>query len=272
MTLSLLCGKEAQVGHTEGRGRETQPAPRHSSHSNWDFKSVGQSVQLLSHVPYFVTPWTAAYQASLSIINSQSLLKLKSIESVVPSSHFILCHPLLLSPAIFPSIRFFSNESVLRIRWPKCWSFSFNISPSNEYSGLISFRIDWLNLLAVQGTLKSLLKHHSSKASILQRSAFFIVQLSYPYMTTGKTIVLTFISKVMSQLCNMLSRLVITFLPRSKCLLISWLQSQSALILEPKNIKASNMSLTKLSWISNSAQPSGSFNPSHHLNATGWTP
>ena len=155
----------------------------------------------------------------------------------MPSNHLILCRPLLLLPSIFPSIRVFSNESALRIRWPKDWSFSFNISPSNEYPGLISFRIDWLDLLAVQGTLKSLLQHYSSKASILQRSAFFIVQLSHTYMTTGKTIALirqTFVDKVMSLLLNMLSRLVITFLPRSKCLLISWLQSPFAVILEPR--------------------------------------
>ena len=158
-----------------------------------------------------------------------------SIESVMPSKQLILSHPLLLSPSIFPSIRIFSNESVLRIRWPKYWSFSFSISPSNEHSGLISFRMDWLDLLAVQGTLKSLLQHHSSKASILQHSAFFTVQLSHLYMTTGKTIALTiwtFVGKVMSLLFNMLSRLVITFLPRSKRLLISWLQSPSAVILE----------------------------------------
>ena len=173
----------------------------------------------------------------LPITNSQSLLKLMSIESVMPSNHLILCHPLLLPPSIFPSIRVFSNESALHIRWSKHWSFSFNISPSNEYSGLISFRMDWMDLLAVQGTLKSLLQYHSSKASILRRSAFFTIQLSHPYMTTGKTIALTrrtFVGKVMSLLLNMLSRLVITFLPRSKHLLISWLQSLSAVILEPK--------------------------------------
>ena len=145
------------------------------------------SVQSLSRVRLFVTPWTAAHQASLSITNSQSLLKLMPIELVMPSNHLILYHPLLLLPSIFPSIRVFSSESALRIRWPKYWSFSFNISPSNEYSGLISFRMDWLDLLAVQGTLRSLLQHHSSKASILWCSAFFIVQLSHPYMTTGKT-------------------------------------------------------------------------------------
>ena len=186
-----------------------------------------------------MTPWTAVCQTSLSITNSQSLLKLMSIESVRPSNPLILCRPLLLLPSIFPHIRAFSNESVLHIRWPKHWSFSFSISPSNEYSGLISFRMDWLDLLAVQGTLKSLLQHHSSKASIL-RSAFFIVQLSHPYTTTGKTIALTrrtFVGKVISLLFNMLSRLVIAFLPRSKCLLISWLQSPSAVILEPKKIK-----------------------------------
>ena len=163
-----------------------------------------------------------------------------SIESVMPSNHLILCHPLLLLPSIFPSIRVFSNESALHIRWPKNWSFSFNISPSNEYSGLISFRMDWLDLLAVQGTLKSLLQHHSSKASILRCAAFFIVQLSYPYMTTGKTIALTrptFVDKLKSVLFNMLSRLVITFLPVSKHFLISWLQPPPAVILEPKKIK-----------------------------------
>ena len=163
----------------------------------------------------------------------------------MPSNHLILCHPLLLLPSIFPSIRVFSNESALRIRWPKYWSFSFNISPSNEHPELISFRMDWLDLLAVQGTLKSLLQHHSSKASILQWSAFFIVQLSHLYMTTGKTIALirqTFVGKVMSLLFNMLSRLVITFLPRSKHLLISWLQSPSTVILEPRKIKSVSVS------------------------------
>ena len=153
--------------------------------------SLISSVQLLSSVRLFATPWTAAHRASLSITNSQSLLKLMSIESVMPSNHLILCRLLLLPPSIFPSIRVFSNESVLHIRWPKYWSFSFSISPSNEYSVLISFRMDWLDLLAVQGTLKSLLQHHSSKASILRCSAFFIIQLSHPYMTTGKTIALT---------------------------------------------------------------------------------
>ena len=159
-----------------------------------------------------------------------------STESVMPSRHLILCHPLLLLPPVLPSIKVFSNESTLHMRWPKYWSFSFNISPSIEHPGLISFRRDWLDLLAVQGTLKSLLQHHSSKASILRHSAFFTVQLSHPYMTTGKTIALTrrtFVGKVMSLLLNMLSRLVITFLPRSKRLLISWLQLPSAVILEP---------------------------------------
>ena len=193
-------------------------------------------VQSLSHVWLFATPWTAAHQGSLSFTNSQSLLKLMSIESVIPSNYLILCLPLLLLPSIFPSIRVFSNESVLRIRGPKHWSFSFSISPSNEYSGLISFRMDWLDLLATQGTLKSLLQHHSSKASVLRRSAFFIVQFSHPYMTTGKTMALTrwtFVGKIMYLLFNMLSRFVIAFLPRGKRLLISWLQSPSALILEP---------------------------------------
>ena len=175
-------------------------------------------------------------KASWSITNSRSLLKLMSIESVMPSNYLILCHPLLFPPSIFPSIRVFSNKSVLCIRWPKYWSFSFSISPSNEHPRLISFRMDCLDLLAVQGTLKSLLQHHSSKASILRHSAFFIVQLSHSYMTTGKTIALTrwtFVGKVMSLIFNMLSRLVKAFLPRSKCLLISWLQSPSSVILEP---------------------------------------
>ena len=170
---------------------------------------------------------------------SLELVKLMSIELVMPPNHFVLCHPLLLLPSIFPRIRIFFNESALCIRWPKYQSFSFSISPSNEYSEVISFRIDWFDLLAVQGTLKSLLQHHSSKASILWRSAVFTVQLSHPYITTGKTIALTrltFVGKVMSLLLNMLSRLVITFLPRSKCLLISWLRSPSAVILEPKKI------------------------------------
>ena len=178
-------------------------------------------------------------------VNSSSLFKLISIKSVMPFNHLILCHPLLLRPPIFPSIRVFPNESALCIRWLKYWSFSFNISLSNEYSGLISFRMDWLDLLAVQGTLKSLLQHPSSKASILQCSAFFTVQLSHPYMTTGKTIALTrliLVGKVMSLLFNILSRLVITFLPRSKRLLISWLQSPSAVILEPPQIKSAIVS------------------------------
>ena len=182
---------------------------------------------------------------SLSITNCWSLPKPMSIESVMPSNHLMLRHPPHLLPSIFPNIRVFSNESTLHIRWPKYWSFSFNISPSNEHPGLISFRMDWLALLAVQGTLKSLLQHHSSKASILQCSAFFIVQLSHPYMTTGKNIPLsrqTFVDKVMSLLLNMLSRLVRTFLPRSKHLLISWLQSPSAVILEPPKIKSATVS------------------------------
>ena len=165
---------------------------------------------------------------------------------MTPSNHLILCHPLLLLPSIFPSIRVFSSESVLCIRWPKYWSFRFSISPSSEYSGLISFRMEWFDLLEVHGTLQSLLQHQSSKASILQHSAFFIVQLSHPYMTTGKTIALnrwTFVGKVMSLLFNMLSRLVIAFLPRSKRLLISWLQSPSAVILEPPKIKSLTVSI-----------------------------
>ena len=173
---------------------------------------IFSSVQSLCHVRLFATPWTAARQASLSVTNCWSLLKLMCIESVISSKHFILCHLLLLLPSISPSIRVFSNESTLHMRCTKYWSFSFSIIPSNEHSGLVSFRMDWLDLLAVQGTLKSLLQHHNSKASIIQCSAFFIVQLSHPYMTTGKTIALTrwtFVGKVMSLLLNMLSRLVI---------------------------------------------------------------
>ena len=185
-----------------------------------------------------MTPWTATHQAFLSFTISWTLLKFMSIKSAMPSNHLILCRPLLLLPSIFPSIRVFSNESALRIRWPKYWSFSFSLSPSNEYSELISFRIDWLDL-AVQGTLKSLLQHHSSIASILQCSAFFMVQLSHPYKTTEKTIAWsrrTFVSKVMSLLFNTLSEFIIAFLPRNKHLLISWLQSPTAMILEPKKI------------------------------------
>ena len=182
---------------------------------------------MFSHIWLFATPWTAAHQASLSFTVSWSLLRFMSIESVIPSNHLILCHPLLLLPSIFPSIRVFSTESVLHIRWPKYWSFS--IGPSNEYSGLISFKIDWLDFLVVQETLKCLLQHHSLKASVLLCSAYFMVQYSHPYMTTGKTIVLsiwTFVGKVMSLPFNTLSRCVIAFLPRSKHLLISWLQSR----------------------------------------------
>ena len=201
---------------------------------------------LLSHVRLFATPWTAARQASLSFTISQSLLELMSIESVMSFNHRILCRPLLLLPSIFPSIRVFFKESVIHIRWPKYWSFSFSISPSNEYSGTDSFRMDWLDHLAVNGTLKSLLQHHSSKASILQCSAFFMTQLSHPYMTTGQTIALTlqtFVGKVMTLLFNMLLRLVITFLRRSKQLLIFWLQSPSAVILEHKKIKSVTVSV-----------------------------
>ena len=207
-------------------------------------------VQSLSRVQLLATSWIAARQASLSITNSQSILKLMPIDLVMLSSHLILCCPLLLLPPIPPSIRVFSNESTRPMRWPKYWSFSFIISPSNEYPGLISLRMDWLDLLAVQGTLKSLLQHHSSKASILRCSAFFTVQLSHPYMTTGKTIALTrgtFDGKLMSLLFNMLSRLVITFLPRSKHLLISWLQSPSVGILEPPKIRSDTVSTVSLS-------------------------
>ena len=204
-------------------------------------------IQLLSCIWLFATPWTIACQASLSFTISLSLLKLMFIESVMPSNHLILCRPLLLLPSVFPSIRIFSNKSALHIRWPKYWSFS--ISPSNEYSGFISFRIDWFDLLAVRGTLKSLLQHHCLKASILRRSAFFMVQLSHPYMTTGKTIALTiwtFAGQVISLLLNTLSRFVIAFLPSSKRLLMSWLQSPSAVILEPKKIKGCSFSLFPL--------------------------
>ena len=196
------------------------------------FSSVAQCLSLCNSMNHSTPGLPVHHQL-------QSLPKPMSIESVMPSNHLILCRPLLLLPPIPLSIRVFSNESTLHIRWPKYWSFSFNISPSNEYPGLISFRMDWLDLLAVQGTLKSLLQHNSSKASILQSSTFFIVQLSHPYMTTGKTIALTrwtFVGKVMSLLFNMLSRLIITFLPRSKRLLISWLQSPSVVILEPRKI------------------------------------
>ena len=198
------------------------------------------SVQFSSSgVQLFATPWTAACQASLSITNSQSLLKLMSIESIISFNCLLLCHPLLFLPSMFPSIRVFSNESVLHITWPKYWSLGFSISPSKEYSELISFKIDWFDL-AVQGTLQSFLPYHSSKAS-----AFSMVQLSQPYKTTGKSIGLsrwTFVSKIMSLLLNMLSRLVIDFLPSSKRLLISWLQSPSAVILEPPKIKSLTVS------------------------------
>ena len=203
----LLCSKQKGGGKAKGACQLNQFS----------------SVQSLSHVRLFVIPWIAARQASLSITNSRSSLRLTSIESLMPSSHLILGRPLLLLPPIPPSIRVFSNESTLHMRWPKYWSFSFSIIPSKEIPGLISFRMDWLGLLAIQGTLKSL-QHHSSKASILYHSAFFMVQLSYPYMPTGKIVALTrrtFVSKVMSLLFNRPSRLVIVFLPRSKCLLSS---------------------------------------------------
>ena len=214
----------------------------------WD--NPVSSVQLLSHVQSFANPWTAGLQAYLFITNTLSLLKLMYIESVMPSNPLILCHTVLFLPSIFSSIRVCSNESVLRIRWPKYWSFSFSISSSNEYSGLISFKMDWLDLLAVQETLKSLLQYHSSKASILQCSAFFIVQLSHTYMTAGKTIALTrqtSVNNIMSLLCNMLSRFVKAFLPRSKHNLISWLQSPSAVILEPREIKSVTVSTVSAS-------------------------
>ena len=203
-------------------------------------------VQSLSHVHLFATPWTTACQASLFFTTSWSFLKLMTIALVIPSNHLILCCPLLLLPSIFSSIRVFSSELALHIRWPKYWSFRFSISPSNEYSGLIFFGIDWSYLLAVQGTLKSLLQHHNSKVLTFWRSAFFRIQLSHPYLTTGKTIALTiqtFITKVIFLLFNMLSRFVIAFLPRSKCLLISQLQSLSTVILEPNKINSGTVSL-----------------------------
>ena len=209
--------------------------------SSVQFSSVAQSCLTLCDPMDCSMPGLT----SLSITNSRNLLKLMPIESVMPSNHLILCRPLLLLPSIFPRIRVFSNESALCIRWPNNWHFSFNISPSNKHSGLISFRMDWLGLFAVQGTLKSLLQPRSSKASILWCSAFFIVQFSHPYMTTGKTIALTrriFVGKIMSLLLNMPSRLVITFLPRSKRLFISWLQSPSAVTLEPPKIKSVTVS------------------------------
>ena len=202
--------------------------------------------QLLSHARLFPAPWTAVHQASLSFTISQSLLKLMSTESVMPSNHLILCWPLLLLPSIFPRIRVFSNELALCIRWPKHWSFGFSISPSNEYSGLISFRIDWFDLTVVQGPLKSLLQHHNSKASALQCSAFCIVQLSHPCMSTGKTIDLTrwtFVGRAMSLIFNVLPSFFIAFLPRSQLLLISWLQSPPAVILEPKKRKSVTVSI-----------------------------
>ena len=205
------------------------------------FSSVTQSCPTLCNPMNRSTPGLPVHHQ----LHSWSPPKPMSTESVMPSNHLILCCPLLLLPSIFPSIRVFSNESALHIRWPKYWSFCFSISPSNEHPRLISFRMDWLELLAVQGTLKSLLQHHSSKAPTLWPSAFFIVQLSHPYMTTGKTIALTrwtFVGKGMSQLFNMLSSLVITFLPRSKHFLISLLQSPSAVILEPRKIKSATVS------------------------------
>ena len=222
------------------------PSPMHESEkSKWSLSVVSNSQQPHGLQPTrLLCPWDFPGKSSgvgchcllLSITNSQNLLRLMCIDSVMPSNYFILCRPLLLLPSIFPCIRVSSNESVLHIRWPKYWSFSFSISPSNEHSGLISFRVDWFDLLEVQRTLKSLLQYLSSKASV-QHSAFFIVQLSHPYVNNGKTIDLTrwtFLGKVMSLLFNMLSRLVIAFFPRSKRLLISWLQSPSAVILEPK--------------------------------------
>jgi len=239
---STLLSKTLIQLSADGWGRT--PAMRKPN--PWVYSSIG-SIQSLSCVWLFATPQTAAHQASLSITSSWSLLKLMSIKSVMPFNYLILCLPILLLPSIFPSIGVFSSESVLCIRWSKYWSLSFSISPSNEYSGLISFKINWLDLLSVQETLKSLLQHQSSKASILQCSVLFMVQVSHPYITTRKTIALTrwtFVSKVMSLIFNMLSRLIKEFLPRIKHLLISWLQSPSAVILEPKKIKSGIVSPT----------------------------
>ena len=219
----------------------------------------------VSRVRLFATPWITAHQVSLSITNSWSSLKLMSIKSVMPSSHLILGRPLLLLPPIPPSIRVFSNELILHMRWPQYWSFSCNISPSNEHPGLISLRMDWLDLLAVQETLKSLLEHHSSKASILLLSAFFTVQLSRPYMTTGKTIALTrrtFFGKVISLLFNMLSRLVITFLSRSKRLLISWLHYRYNFLHKFRSLSSS---YNFLSQLPSHPSPSNCLNFSFHL-------
>ena len=243
--LSSIPGSGSSPG--EGNGNPLQCSclenPRDGGASWAAIYGVAQSQTRLKRLSS--SNRTPACQASLSFTISRSCLRLMSIESVMPSSHLILCHPLFFLPPIPPSIRVFSNESTLRMRWPKYWRCSFNISPSNEHLGLMSFRMDWLDLLAVQGTLKSHLQHHSSKASILRHSAFFTVQLSHPHMTTAKSIALTrrtLVSKVMSLLLNMLSRLVITFLPRSKRLLISWLQSPSAVILEPPKIKSDTVS------------------------------
>ena len=218
-------------------------------YDNW-LTGLFSPIQSLSCVRLCVTPWATARQAFLSITNSWSLLKLMCIKLVMLSNHLILCCPLLLQPLSFPSFRVFSTELVLYTRWPKYWSFTLSISPSNEYSELISFKIDWFDLLAMQGTLKSLLQHHSSKASVLWCSASFMVRLSHPYMTIGKTIALTrqtFVGKVMSLAFNMLSRLLIAFLPRRKHLLISWLRSLSAVNLEPKKIKSVTISTVSLS-------------------------
>ena len=226
----MSLGLRGQAFHLCRRSVTGRPTLRQRVQEVYQF-GVSSAAQLCLTL---CDPMDCSTPGFLSLTISQSLLKLMSIESVMPSNHLILCHP-LLPPSIFPIIRVFSNELVLHIRWPKYWSFSFSISPSNEYSGLISFRMDWLHLLAIQGTLKSLLQHHSSKASILRHSALFRVQVSYPYMSTGKTIALTrwtFVGRVMSLLFNMLSRLVITFLPKSKRLFISWLQLPFAVILE----------------------------------------
>ena len=224
----------------------TQPLKRMEFHP----LQQNGSVQSLSRIRLFATPWIAACQGSLSITNTRSLLKLMSIQLVMPSNHLILCCPLFLLPSIFSSIRVFPNESLPHMRWPKYWSFSFSIIPFKEILGLISFRVDWFDLIAVQGTLKSVFQHHGSKASIPRCSACFLVQFSHLYVTTWKTIALTrwtFVGKVMSLLLNMLSRLVITFFPRSKHLLISWLQSPSAVILEPKKLKSDTVSTVSLS-------------------------
>ena len=237
--LRLIC--ESEFSHI---------LPTHALGWRWESLNTEMVISSVQSRPIICNPMDCSTPGFPIHHQLPSLLKLMSIQAMMPSNHLILCHPLLL-PSVFPSITVFSNESVPQIRWPEYWSFSFSISPTNEYSGLILFRMDWLDLFALQGTLKSLLQHHSSKASVLQCSAFFLVRLSHPYMTIGKAMALTrrtFVDKVMSLLFNKLSRLVITFLPKSKHLLISRLQSPSAVILEPPKIKSVTVPLFAMKW------------------------